>query len=94
LALGLFLGKQAGVFGSVWLIVRLGLARRPAKATWLQVYGIAILCGVGFTMSLFIGLLAFAQTPELETGTKIGVLLESILSIFGAAAILGLGGRR
>jgi Na+:H+ antiporter, NhaA family len=93
-ALGLFLGKQAGVFGSVWLTVRLGLARRPAQATWLQLYGVAILCGVGFTMSLFIGLLAFAQTPELETATKIGVLLGSILSIFGAAAMLGLGGRR
>jgi NhaA family Na+:H+ antiporter len=92
-ALGLFLGKQAGVFGSVWLIVRLGLARRPAQATWLQLYGVAVLCGVGFTMSLFIGLLAFAQTPELETATKIGVLFGSILSIFGAAAMLGLGGR-
>jgi NhaA family Na+:H+ antiporter len=93
-ALGLFLGKQAGVFGSVWLTVRLGLARRPAQATWLQLYGVAILCGVGFTMSLFIGLLAFAQKPELETATKIGVLLGSILSIFGAVAMLGLGGRR
>ena len=93
-ALGLFFGKQAGVFGSVWLTVKLGWGRRPAQATWLQVYGVAMLCGVGFTMSLFIGLLAFAQTPELETATKIGVLLGSILSILAGAATLGLGGRR
>ena len=93
-ALGLFFGKQAGVFGSVWLTVKLGWGRRPAQATWLQVYGVATLCGVGFTMSLFIGLLAFAQTPELETATKIGVLLGSILSIVAGAVTLGLGGRR
>jgi NhaA family Na+:H+ antiporter len=93
-ALGLFLGKQAGVFGSVWLMVKLGLARRPAHATWLQVYATAILCGVGFTMSLFIGLLAFAQRPDLETETKIGVLLGSGLSILAASAIFGLSGRR
>ena len=91
--LGLFLGKQAGVFGSVWLIVKLGLGRRPTHATWLQVYGVAMLCGVGFTMSLFIGLLAFAQTPELEIPTKIGVLLGSTISIVAAVATLGLGGR-
>jgi NhaA family Na+:H+ antiporter len=92
-ALGLFFGKQAGVFGSVWLTVKLGLGRRPAQATWLQVFGVAMLCGVGFTMSLFIGLLAFAQAPELETATKIGVLVGSILSIVGAAAILSLNGQ-
>jgi NhaA family Na+:H+ antiporter len=92
--LGLFFGKQAGVFGSVWLIVKLGLGHRPTQATWLQVYGVAVLCGVGFTMSLFIGLLAFAQTPEFETATKIGVLAGSILSIFGAAGILRFSGRR
>jgi NhaA family Na+:H+ antiporter len=93
-ALGLFFGKQVGVFGGAWMTVKLGLARRPAQATWLQVYAVATLCGVGFTMSLFIGLLAFAQAPELETTTKIGVLLGSALSILAAVAILRLGVRR
>jgi NhaA family Na+:H+ antiporter len=92
--LGLFIGKQAGIFGIVWLMAKLGLARRPAQASWSQVYGVALLCGVGFTMSLFIGLLAFARAPELETATKIGVLLGSMLSIVAGAAILGLGSRR
>jgi len=92
--LGLFIGKQVGIFGIVWLIAKLGLARRPAQASWSQVYGVSLLCGVGFTMSLFIGLLAFARAPELETATKIGVLLGSMLSIVAGAAILGLSSRR
>jgi NhaA family Na+:H+ antiporter len=92
--LGLFIGKQVGIFGILWLMAKLGLARRPPRASWPQVYGVALLCGVGFTMSLFIGLLAFARAPELETATKIGVLLGSMLSIIAGAAILGLSGRR
>ncbi|WP_280952907.1 Na+/H+ antiporter NhaA [Methylobacterium sp. B4] len=87
-ALGLFLGKQLGVFGFVLAAVRLGWAQRPAGAGWMQVYGIALLCGVGFTMSLFIGLLAFAQRPELEAETKVGVLVGSLACMAAGALVL------
>jgi NhaA family Na+:H+ antiporter len=89
-ALGLVLGKQLGVFGFVLAVVRLGWAQRPAGASWAQVYGVALLCGVGFTMSLFIGLLAFAQRPDLESETKIGVLLGSLVSMGAGALVLRL----
>ena len=87
-ALGLFLGKQLGVFGFVLAVVRLGWAQRPAGAGWLQIYGIALLCGVGFTMSLFIGLLAFANRPELEAETKVGVLVGSLVCMTAGALVL------
>jgi NhaA family Na+:H+ antiporter len=79
IAAGLFVGKQVGIFGSVRVAVALGLAHRPAGATWMQVYAVSMLCGVGFTMSLFIGGLAF-DDPELLSGMKIGVLSGSFLS--------------
>ncbi|MGH1570786.1 Na+/H+ antiporter NhaA [Methylobacterium sp. P31] len=87
-ALGLLVGKQAGVFGLVLAAVRLGLAQRPAHAGWGQVYGVALLCGVGFTMSLFIGLLAFAETPALEAEVKVGVLVGSIACMLVGAGVL------
>jgi NhaA family Na+:H+ antiporter len=87
-ALGLVLGKQAGVFGLVLAAVKLGLAQRPAGAGWAQIYGVSLLCGVGFTMSLFIGLLAFADTPALETETKIGVLVGSVVCMLAGALVL------
>lgn len=77
--LGLFLGKQLGVLGAVWLGVRAGLCRLPSGVTWLQIYGIALLAGIGFTMSLFIGTLAFAD-PSYSAGIRLGVLGGSILS--------------
>ena len=77
--LGLFLGKQAGILGAVWLGVRAGLCRLPSGVTWLQIYGVALLAGIGFTMSLFIGTLAFAD-PSYSAGIRLGVLGGSILS--------------
>ncbi|GEL41540.1 Na(+)/H(+) antiporter NhaA [Methylorubrum extorquens] len=87
-ALGLFVGKQFGVFGAVVAAVKLGLAQRPAHAGWWHLYGLSLLCGVGFTMSLFIGLLAFADSPELEAETKIGVLLGSLSCMALGALVL------
>ncbi len=78
-AAGLFFGKQVGVFGFSWLAIKAGLADLPANASWLQLYGVALLCGIGFTMSLFIGLLAFTG-PELQDAVKIGVLGGSLLA--------------
>ena len=94
IALGLFVGKQVGVFASVWLTVRLRLADCPAHASWAQVYGIALLCGIGFTMSLFVGLLAFAVQPELQDATKIGVLVGSVASALVGAGVLYVASRR
>ncbi|MGF7171978.1 NhaA family Na+:H+ antiporter [Sphingobium xanthum] len=83
-ALGLFVGKQIGIFGSVWLLVRLKWSDRPRDAGWLQIYGVALLCGIGFTMSLFIGGLAFGDGSHQNDAAKLGVLLGSIGSaIFG-----------
>ncbi len=83
-ALGLFLGKPAGVFGVAFGLIKLGLAQPPRGASPVQLFGVAVLCGVGFTMSLFIGGLAFAD-PALIDATKIGVLVGSL-----ASALLGL----
>jgi len=80
IAAGLFLGKQIGIFGAVWLSVRFGIAAKLRGATWLQIYAVATLCGIGFTMSLFIGALAFPGSPELIEEAKIGVLMGSFAS--------------
>jgi NhaA family Na+:H+ antiporter len=90
--LGLFLGKQAGVFLMVWLAVRTGLARRPEGAGWLQIYGVAVLTGIGFTMSLFIGMLSFAD-PQHAAGVRFGVIAGSILSAVVGFLVLRLAGR-
>lgn len=79
IALGLFFGKQIGVFCFSWVAVKVGLAKLPSGATWPQVYGIACLTGVGFTMSLFIGTLAF-EGDEMLNSVRLGVLMGSIAS--------------
>ena len=88
IALGLIVGKQAGILGSIWLAERLGVAQRPGSANWAQIYGIAMLAGIGFTMSLFIGGLAFPGDPELNDRIKIGVLAGSIVSAVGGFLVL------
>ena len=93
IAAGLFLGKQIGVFGSLWACDRLRIAPRPGGASWLQIYGTALLCGVGFTMSLFIGGLAFAD-PLLGDEVKIGVLGGSVLSALAGFAVLRFASQR
>lgn len=84
IALGLFFGKQIGIFGATYAAVKLGFAARPKGATWSMIYGVAIIAGIGFTMSLFIGFLAF-RSPELHSAIKLGVFGGSLASaIFGA----------
>ena len=87
---GLFLGKQAGVFGAIWLADRSGFAPRPAQARWLELYGASLLCGVGFTMSLFIGALAFPNSPEAVEAAKLGTLAGSFLSAVVGFTVLRL----
>jgi NhaA family Na+:H+ antiporter len=92
-ATGLLLGKLVGVLGTVALLVKLGLADLPAKASWGQMTGVAALCGIGFTMSLFIGLLAF-DDPTIQDHVKMGILLGSVASGIVGAVILGTFKRR
>lgn len=90
IALGLFAGKQLGIFAAVRLAVAAGIARRPRGATWLQIYGVALLCGIGFTMSLFIGGLAFPGRPDLAEQAKLGTLAGSLLSALAGYVVLRL----
>jgi NhaA family Na+:H+ antiporter len=87
IALGLFLGKQAGVMGTIWLVVRLGLGALPEGANWRQVYGVALLTGVGFTMSLFVSTLAFADEGY-DADVRIAVLLGSLASAITGYLVL------
>lgn len=81
IAMGLFLGNQLGIFSLSWLAVKLGIARLPEGVDWLQMYGVSVLCGIGFTMSLFIGSLAFEQgAADYVIHDRIGILTGSILS--------------
>ena len=89
--LGLFFGKQLGVFGMTALVVGLGLAKKPEGASWAMLYGIALICGVGFTMSLFIGSLAFEHGGfSQEVALRIGVISGSVISGFCGWLVLHL----
>jgi NhaA family Na+:H+ antiporter len=89
IVLGLFLGKQLGVFGAVFVAVTLGFGRKPTGATWLEVWGLSLLCGVGFTMSLFISALAFPEADlQAQNQARLGVVLASLLSAAAGMAVL------
>lgn len=86
---GLFIGKQLGIFIACFIAVKLKLCQLPKDATWTQLYGVCLLCGVGFTMSLFIGSLAFEeQGLAYQTQVKVGVLVGSIISALSGAYLL------
>ncbi|HEX8592860.1 MAG TPA: Na+/H+ antiporter NhaA [Pseudomonas sp.] len=83
IAAGLLLGKTLGVFGLTWLAIKLGIAALPKGANWGQVLGVSILCGIGFTMSLFVGSLAFEPGTSAYAGVdRMGILTGSILAAF------------
>jgi NhaA family Na+:H+ antiporter len=87
IAAGLFAGKAIGIFGATWIAVMGGLAGKPDGATWLQILGVALLGGIGFTMSLFIGMLAFPDPAE-AASLRLGVLTGSLLSAVAGYLIL------
>lgn len=90
IALGLFVGKQLGVFGAAAIAAGLRIGARPSDSTWRQLYGVCLLCGVGFTMSLFIGALAIPgdlDSPQ-QVEVKLGVIFGSLLSALAAAIVL------
>ena len=88
IAAGLFLGKQLGIFTAIWVADKIKFAPRPDQASWPEIWGISMLCGIGFTMSLFISGLAFKDTPAMVESAKIGILLGSILSALIGYALL------
>jgi len=85
---GLVIGKQVGIFGSIVIADRIGFAQRPAESTWIQIWGTSVLCGIGFTMSLFIGALAFPDYPLLVEEAKLGVLTGSLIAALVGYTIL------
>ena len=91
IALGLFIGNQIGIFGFTWLAVKTGLAKLPASVRWIHMYGVSFVCGIGFTMSLFIASLAFEHSgSDYGTIVKLGILTGSILSALSGYIILRL----
>jgi NhaA family Na+:H+ antiporter len=93
IALGLILGKQVGIFVPIWLCIALGLVKMPAGATWLQLCALAVLCGIGFTMSLFIGGLAF-ESAEQKALVRLGVLSGSVVCAAAGFLLLRYGAQK
>ena len=89
IAIGLFVGKQLGVFICCWVGVKLRIARLPEGMTWANLYGVALLCGIGFTMSLFIGSLAFGQAGAGRLfDERFGIIVGSLLSAIAGYLVL------
>ena len=89
IVLGLFVGKQLGVFVFSYIAIKIKIAQMPSNTSWYNFYGVGVLTGIGFTMSLFVGNLAFAESMQYMDGVKIGVLTGSLLStLFGYFLIL------
>ena len=78
--LGLFLGKQIGIFGIIVALVKTGISKMPKDSTWGQIYGITLLTGIGFTMSIFVGTLAYPISETMITSAKMGIIFGSLLS--------------
>lgn len=95
IAAGLFFGNQLGVFGLSWVAIKLGISKLPEGVNWIQLYGVALLCGIGFTMSLFVGSLAFEQgSPDYAIDDRLGILLGSFLSgVSGFMVLRFMGGK-
>jgi NhaA family Na+:H+ antiporter len=95
IALGLFLGKLIGVFGASFLLIKAGVAKLPESAGWTELAGVALLCGIGFTMSLFIGSLAFEQQSGKFDGLlRLGVISGSITSAIAGYVVLAFAAKR
>ena len=87
-------GKQLGVFVFSYLSIKLNLAEKPTNSNWVSFYAVSVLTGIGFTMSLFVGNLAFANDMQYSDGVKIGVLVGSLLSTLFGYFLLLMGTRR
>lgn len=88
IVIGLAVGKQVGIFTAIWLICRVRPALRPRGAGWRQIHGVSLLCGIGFTMSLFIAGLAFGEGTSSDAAAKLGILLGSLISALGGYWVL------
>ena len=94
IVLGLFLGKQLGVFVFSYVAIKTKIAQMPNNTSWYNFYGVGVLTGIGFTMSLFVGNLAFVENMEYMDGVKIGVLSGSLLSTVVGYVLLWIGSRK
>lgn len=86
---GLFVGKQIGIFGVTWLLVKTKLCKMPEGCTWRHIWGMSLLAGIGFTMSLFIATLAFAEHTHHMVEVKVGIMIASVLAAIAGLLVLG-----